>query len=140
MGSYFYNRDLSGDKVMENLKQVIFERSHFPWNSSPQVFPKLFIHCFSMRVMFSKMYFYSCLCFSLLESSFFSFIPSSSSCCGTDTNRNSGGKMYESQVIQIHCKVLSITISLRFLSNSCRCLVFYFRPEISEKTGGLLCL
>ena len=42
-------------------------------------------------------------------------------------------KMYESLVIQIHCKVLSITISLRFLSNFCRCLVYYFRPKISEK-------
>ena len=34
-------------------------------------FSKLFIHCFSMRVIFSEMYFYSCLCFSLLKNSFF---------------------------------------------------------------------
>ena len=33
-------------------------------------FPKLFIHCFLMRAMFSKMYFYSCFCFSLLKNSF----------------------------------------------------------------------
>ena len=38
MGSYFYNRDLLGDKFVENLKQVLFERSHFPWKSSPLVF------------------------------------------------------------------------------------------------------
>ena len=33
-------------------------------------FPKLFIHCFFMRALFSKMYFYSCFCFSLLKNSF----------------------------------------------------------------------
>ena len=54
---YFYNRDLLGDKVMENLKQVLFERSHFPWNSSPQVFQTCLSNGFSMRGMFSKMYF-----------------------------------------------------------------------------------
>ena len=35
-------------------------------------FPKLFIHWFFMQVMFSKMYFYSCFCFSLLKKTAFS--------------------------------------------------------------------
>ena len=35
-------------------------------------FPKLFIHCFFLRVMFSKMYFYSCFYFSLLKKTHFS--------------------------------------------------------------------
>ena len=40
-------------------------------------FSKLFIQCFFMRVMFSKVYFYSCFCFPLLKNSFFSrsFFP-----------------------------------------------------------------
>ena len=33
-------------------------------------FSKLFIQCFFLPVMFSKMYFYSCFCFPLLKNSF----------------------------------------------------------------------
>ena len=47
MGSYFYNRDLSGDKVIDTLKQVLFERSHFPWNFSPLVFQNCWSIVFS---------------------------------------------------------------------------------------------
>ena len=54
MGSYFYNRDLLGDKVMENLNQVLFERSHFPWNSSPLVFPSCLSIVFSCELCFPR--------------------------------------------------------------------------------------
>ena len=57
MGWYFYNQDFLGDKVIDYLKQVLFERSRFPWNSSPQIFQKLFIQGFFMQVMFSNVYF-----------------------------------------------------------------------------------
>ena len=77
---------------MENLKQVLFERSHFPWNSSPQVFQNCFsIVFFHARYVFQDVL-YSYFCFSLLKNSFSPFIPSSSSYCGTDTKRYSGGR------------------------------------------------
>ena len=64
MGLYFYNLDLLGDKVMENLKQVLFERSHFPWNSSPQVFQNcLSIVFFHVSYVFQDVI-YSYFCFS----------------------------------------------------------------------------
>ena len=54
MGLYFYNRDLLGDKVMENLNQVLFERSHFPWNSSPLDFPSCLSLVFSCELCFPR--------------------------------------------------------------------------------------
>ena len=50
MESYFCNRDFLGDKVMENLKQVSFESSHFPWNFSPLVFQS----CLSIVLCFPR--------------------------------------------------------------------------------------
>ena len=60
MGSYFCNREFLGDKVLENLNQVLFERSHFhgtpvhrfikvvcPFFSCELCFPRCtFIHFF----------------------------------------------------------------------------------------------
>ena len=53
MGSYFCNREFLGDKVLENLNQVLFERSHFPWNSSPQVYQS-FLSFFSCELCFPR--------------------------------------------------------------------------------------
>ena len=47
MGSYFYNRDFLGDEDNDTLKQVLFEGSHFPWNSSPLVFQNCWSIVFS---------------------------------------------------------------------------------------------
>ena len=52
MGSYFCNREFLRDKVMENLNQVLFERSHFPWNSSPQVFSSCLFFFFHASYVF----------------------------------------------------------------------------------------
>ena len=54
MGLYFYNQDLLGDKVMKNLKQVLFERSHFLWNSIPQVFQSCLSIVFSCELCFLR--------------------------------------------------------------------------------------
>ena len=37
-------------KVMANLEQVLFERSHFPWNSSLQVFQSCLSNIFSCEL------------------------------------------------------------------------------------------
>ena len=53
MGSYFCNREFLGDKVLENLNQVLFERSHFPLNSSPQVYQSC-LSFFSCELCFPR--------------------------------------------------------------------------------------
>ena len=50
MESYFYNRDSLGGKVIDNLEQVLFKRTHLPWNSSPQVFQSCLSNGFSCEL------------------------------------------------------------------------------------------
>ena len=97
----------------------IQEESNILYN----VFTRLRNVCYSMlvSVLYNSVLSHTAI-ISMLLSSYSSYY-----------NVNYKYEMYESLVIQIHCKVLSITISLRFLSNFCRCLVYYFRPKISEK-------
>ena len=54
MGSYFCNRDFLGNKAIANLKQVLFERSHIPWNSSPLVFQSCLSVVFSCELCFPR--------------------------------------------------------------------------------------
>ena len=39
---------------MENLNQVLFERSHIPWNSSPQVSKSCLSNVFSCELSFPR--------------------------------------------------------------------------------------
>ena len=103
MGSYFYNRDFFGDKVIYYLKEVLFEQSHFPLNPSHRFF-KVVYPLFLMRVMFFKMYFHLCFSFSLPKKSFFPFIPSSPNRCGTDTKSSSGGRKKCDKGVQCDCR------------------------------------
>ena len=77
---------------MENLKQVSSERSHFLWNSIPLVFQSCLSNVFHASYVFQDVLLLMPLFLISKKTPFFPFIPSSSSCCGTDTKRNSGGR------------------------------------------------
>ena len=55
MGLYFYNLDLLGDKVMENLNRFYLKDLISHGTPVHRFFKIVYLLFFSMRVMFSKM-------------------------------------------------------------------------------------